>query len=52
MAFLREIEDRDRGDAYRRQELDANMRKREEVPSLQVNCADTGEFLRGASWGR
>jgi hypothetical protein len=61
---MKEVEDRERGDAYRRQELDAKLMdaakpmatgEREEVFALRGDCADAGEFLRGSvevSWHR
>jgi len=57
ISFMKEVEDRERGDAYRRQELDAKLMdaakpighgcEREEVFALRGDGADAGELLRG-----
>ncbi|MCG2736053.1 MAG: hypothetical protein L6282_06615 [Candidatus Methanoperedenaceae archaeon] len=46
VGFMKEVEDRERGDAYRRQELDAKLMDAAK-PVAAGYCADAGGILRG-----
>jgi len=46
IGFMKEVEDRERGDAYRRQELNAKLMDAVK-PVAAGYCADAGGILRG-----